>query len=161
MDFDGKVGAGLRAEYQFSPILGVELGVLGSSGLDVDIGDLGGAFGVATEIGSFSPVTLGLNYHFAPDIPMDFFAGPFVALVNYGSVELETGSRGVSTGISADNDWAWGGIAGLEIPLRKGRWSIHANLRYIDTKLSSMEREVGLDSDLDPFIVSIGIGYRF
>ena len=157
VDFDTKFGAGLRLEYQFSKALALELGVLGSSGFGFTIDTAE----VATRIDSFVPVTLGLNYHFDTASRIDLYAGPFLAAVNYGDIEVATGPGGATRTESTDTDFGWGAIAGLDLPLGSGNWSLQANVRYIRTGIEAEPDEGSVESDFDPLIFSIGFGYRF
>jgi len=161
VNFDPGAGAGLRLEYLFAEALGVEFGVLGASSFDVTVGDLGDGFGVSTSISSFAPLTLGLNYHFSSGNRVDFYAGPFLALVRYGDVDVETGTSGVITTEAVDTDTGWGVIVGLDIPLRSGKWLLQSNLRYIQTNMKGTTDDGAFDADFDPLIISFGFGYRF
>ena len=161
VDFDPGAGAGLRLEYRFAEALGVEFGVLAASSFDVTVGDLGDGFGVSTSISSFAPLTLGLNYHFSSGNRVDFYAGPFLTLVRYGDVDVETGTSGVIAREAVDTDTGWGVIVGLDVPLRSGKWLLQSNLRYIQTNMKGTTDDGAFDGDFDPLIISIGFGYRF
>ena len=161
VDIDSKAGAGLRLEYRFSPALGVEFGLLGTSSFDVNVGNLGNGVGVETGISSFTPLTIGLNYHFPTDQSLDLYAGPFLAFVRYGDVSVQTGTGGVVTSETVDTDTGWGVILGIDLPLGSGNWLLQSNLRYIDTSLTGSTSDGRFDGDFDPLIFSIGFGYRF
>ncbi len=161
VDLDPGAGAGFRGEYLFSETLGVELGLLGTSNLDIRVGDLGGSVGTAVSINSFSPVTLGLNYHFPTGGKVDIYAGPLIAIVNYGNIESSVSIGGVSSGTDVDNDFGWGAIAGIDIPIGSRGWSVHSSLRYIQTSMKGTSDGVAFDTDFDPLILSVGVAYRF
>jgi len=161
VDIDNQAGVSLRAEYQFAETLAVELGILATAGFDVAVGDLGDNFGVTTRVSSFAPITVGLNYHFTPESYADFYAGPFLAIVRYGDIETEVGTGGVVVRESVDTDFGWGAIVGFDVPIRSGHWSLGTNLRYIDTNMRGTSDGDPFDGDFDPFIFSIGFGYRF
>ena len=135
--------------------------MLGASSFDATVGDLGDGFGVSTGISSFVPLTLGLNYHFSSGSRVDFYAGPFLALVRYGDVDVESGTSGVFTREAVDTDTGWGVIVGLDVPLRSGNWLLQSNLRYIQTKMKGTTGDDPFEGDFDPLILSIGFGYRF
>ncbi len=161
VDFDTMVGAGLRLEYRFTKALAVELGALGSSGFGVSVGDASRPLGVASRIDGFAPFTLGLNYHSNTGSHVDLYAGAFVAAIRYGDVTIETTPGRVLTDESANTDFGWGATAGIELPIGAGGWSLQANLRYIRTRIKLDPDEDVAESDFDPLILSIGIGYRF
>jgi outer membrane protein W len=159
--FDTVVGAGLRGEYQFSELLGVELGALGAGSAGVKTGVFGDLIGTAVGVSSFGSFTVGLNFHLAPNSSLDLYAGPFLAVVNYGNVDVQAGLGGVTTGESVDSDVSWGAIAGLDVPIGGRGWSFQTSLRYIDTKMTSGSDSLSFNSDFDPVVFSLGIGYRF
>jgi outer membrane protein W len=161
VDFDPKAGAGLRLEYRFSKSLGFEFGFLGTSSFAVDVGDLGDGFGTATSVSSFAPLTTGINYHFNASERVDLYAGPLFAFVRYGDVSVRTGTGGVQTIDSVDSDTGFGFILGLDVPLGSSNWLFQSNLRYIATGLAGSTADGSFDSDFDPLILSVGVGYRF
>ena len=161
VDIDSKAGAGLRLEYRFSPVLGVEFGLLGTSSFDVNVGNLGDGVGVETGISSFTPLTIGLNYHFPTNNSLDLYAGPFLAFVRDGEVSVQTGTCGVVTSETVDTDTSWGVILGIALPLGSGNWFLQSNLRYVDTDMKGSTSDGRFESSFDPLIFSIGFGYRF
>ena len=161
IDFNTGFGAGLRAEYLFSPRYGVEFGLLGAGNVDIASGVFGGAAASDLDVSGFAPLTVGLNVHLTPDSPVDVYLGPLLALVNYSSVDVRSIFGVAVTGVSIDNDVGWGAIAGFDVPVGKGGWLLHANLRYIDTDMKDSGGLVSFDSEFDPVIFSLGFGYRF
>jgi outer membrane protein W len=160
-NFDTGVGAGVRAEYNFSARFGVEFGILGTVNLDVSIGTPGPAFGRNIRVSSFAPVTLGLNVHLTPDRSVDLYAGPLLALSNYGNVDVSTGMGAASTSVSIDRDVGYGAILGLDVPLGDHGWLVQANLRYIATEIKSSGGVSSFSREFNPVIFSVGLGYRF
>ena len=63
--------------------------------------------------------------------------------------------------MSVDNDWAWGLVAGLDVPLGKRGWLFNTNLRYLATNIEQSRGDFYFDGEFDPVIFSIGIGYAF
>ena len=161
IDFDTGFGAGLRAEYLFSSRYGVEIGVLAAGNVDIASGIFGGTFGNDIEVSGFTPLTLGFNVHLTPDAPVDLYAGPLLALVNYSSVDVWTFPGSAGTGVSIDNDVGWGAILGVDVPLGKRGWLVQANVRFIDTDMKDSGRGISFDGKFDPVIFSLGFGYRF
>ena len=159
--FDSQAGVGIRLEYQFARSLAAEIGFVGTAGIDVAIGDLGNTTGVSTRVSSFTPVTAGVNYHFTPDSRVNLYAGPFLAIVRYGDIEVEVGTGGVAARVSVDSDLGWGAIAGLEVPVGSGHWSLQSNVRYVHTRMSGTSDGDRFDGNFNPFVLSIGFGYRF
>ena len=62
--------------------------------------------------------------------------------------------------LSFDDDLGFGLRAGVDVPIgHGGSWIVSAGLRYLKAILES--DGTGEDLDLDPLMVSIGVGYRF
>jgi outer membrane protein W len=160
-NFDTGVGAGVRAEYLFSNRFGVEIGVLGTVNVDVSVGSPGGTFGSNVAVSSFTPITLGLNIHLTPDRPVDLYAGPLLALSNYGSIDVSTGTGAANTSVSIDQDVGYGAILGLDVPLGDHGWLVQANLRYIATEMKDSGGAISFSGEFNPVIFSVGLGYRF
>jgi len=161
VDVDNEVGAGLRLQYQFAPSWSTEFGFLATSSVGASVGAPGTLVGVASTVESIGIITAGANYHFLPEGKVDLFAGPFVAAVNYGDIDITAGIGSVGTRQSVDTEFTVGVIAGLEMPIGNGGWSLQSNVRYIDANMESNVDGDRLTGDLDPFIFSVGIAYRF
>lgn len=124
-----------------------------------------------------SDVKVGSVKHLPPTLtvlwyPMD--AGsmfqPFIgAGVNYTVFFQEDTSGAARTFLGArnlelDDSWGLAARAGLDCMLGD-RWSLHAGVYYIgiDTKatLDTSLGQVGVDVDIDPWVYTVGLGYRF
>jgi outer membrane protein W len=159
--YDSGFGGGLRGEYQFSDRFGVELSMLSAGSVELSSGNSEGNFGSSVTVSAFTPVMLGLNVHLTPDGPVDVYAGPLLALVRYSDVEFIAAMGTASASVSIEDDVGWGAIVGIEVPLGSRGWLVQGNLRYIDTDLKDSVGVFSIDSDFDPLILSIGVGYRF
>jgi outer membrane protein W len=155
--YDTGFGVGARAEYQFASQYGVELSAFGAGSVELSAGTTGSY----VRVSSVAPLMVGFNFHLTPDRPVDFYVGPMLGLVRYSDVEYHAGWGEVSTTVSVDDDFAWGAIAGLEIPIGSRGWRLHGNLRYIETDIKNNGGQISIDSEFDPLIFSIGAGYRF
>ncbi len=155
VDFDSKVGAGLRGEYQFSEALSVEIGAFAASSFGVTVGDIGNNVGVATKVSSIAPFTVGLNYHFTRDSSIDLYAGPFLSYARYGDIGTEVGTGGVGTNVAVDNDVGWGAVVGLGIPIGGKGWSVQSSIRFIDTEIKGVSDGDPFDSEFDPTVFSL------
>jgi len=161
VDFETGAGAGIRGEYQYSNRFGVELGVLGAGRLKAGFEIPGVADSKGVELGGFTALTLGLNFHLTPGHRIDLYAGPQLVLSRFSGVErlASIGHGGATT--STDDDLGWGVIFGLDLPLGGHGWLIQTNLRYIDTDLKSSGSDISFNKSFDPVIFSVGFGYRF
>ena len=155
--WDTGYGVGVRGEYQFESRFGVELSALGAGSVELSAGTAGSY----VRVSEVAPLMAGFNFHLTPDRPVDFYVGPMLGLVRYSDVEYHAGFGTVNTTVSVEDDFAWGASAGLEIPLGSRGWRLQGNLRYIDTDIKNSGGPISIDSEFDPFVVSVGVGYRF
>jgi hypothetical protein len=153
---DGGYGLGLSVEKRYGPVFGLEGAVLfGKGDSDYEINN-----GFAKEADShettFYAFTVGPNFHLLGCDGADFYIGPFVgygglADPNYWAFDHHFAA-------TFDGEFIWGAQAGLAIPFSSdGPWSLHAGLRYLDL---SQETDAGTIK-VDPWIVSLGLSYRF
>lgn len=155
--YDAGFGVGMRGEYKFARQYGVELSALGAGSVELSAGTAGSYVKASTA----APVMVGFNFHLTPDRPVDFYVGPMLGLVRYSDVEYRASVGAMSTTVSVDDDFAWGAIAGLEVPIGDRRWRMQGSLRYIDTDIRDSGGPISIDSEFDPLIFSVGFGYRF
>jgi outer membrane protein W len=163
---DTNTGAGFGAslEYQFSPRLGLDLGVFSVApdiGTSVAIGPDRKLFvSVGTAV-TMTPVTVGLNVHLIPDGPVDVYIGPLVGYVMYQDFTLSAGP-GFSTTFNAENDFAWGANLGADFRFGKSRWSANAAVKYLDSTFEARPDDGGSGTaDFNSTSISLGAGYRF
>jgi len=159
--FETGAGAGLRAERRLTDLLGFEFGVFSAGSLDVQSGIASGTVQSRVSLGSITPITLGLNAHLTPKSAIDLYVGPQVGLVRYGALEIRTGTGDSSERVSADDHFAWGVILGLDVPLGRHGWSVQGSVRYLDIDLDTSSSTTFVRGDMNPTIVSIGVGYAF
>lgn len=160
-DIGAGAGAGFQAEYRASPRFGIELGILGAAEFDLSNRISHGHFRNDVGITGFAPLSLGFNVHLAPEQSFDLYAGPVLALVNYGSERAWWDLSSGGNQISIESDWAWGLSAGIDVPLGKRGWLFNANLRYLESNIKQSWGDYFVDGEFNPAIFSIGIGYAF
>ncbi len=132
------------------------------------------------------PVTLGVNVHMNPAAKTDVYAGLEVAYITYDDwetviiTEIDERFR-----LEFENEFTWGLKAGVNVPLGK-HWLFSAQLEYLDAR-AKVERTVvsfddgpdpnvmapveaeedelpyleGESLDPKPFVVNVGVAYRF
>jgi len=125
-----------------------------TTGLLIDTGPLEATedFGDVT----FSPLTLGANFHLTPESKLDFYVAPVIGYVLYDNLDLSGET------LRLKDDFAWGATAGLDVPIGKGRWLFNGALRYLATEAEVDEAGAGGESlDVNPFAIQIAAGYRF
>jgi outer membrane protein W len=155
--YDTGFGAGARGEFRFAPQYGVELSAFGAGAIDLSSGTNGSYVRVSTV----APVMVGFNFHLTPDKPVDFYVGPMLGLVRYSDVEFRSNFGTVSATVVIEDDYTWGLMAGLEIPIGRRGWQVQGNLRYIESDLRDSNGPISINTEFDPLILSVGFGYRF
>jgi outer membrane protein W len=174
IDGDDAFGLAVSGEYQASPLLGVDLGVMRATpdiGVRSEDRDLGLSVS-ATDGLTMTPLSLGLNFHLTPTRRFDLYLGPFLAYVLYSDLEWRVNETldvdGVPVVIDATlrmsvaNDLAYGAVAGADIPIGSGAWYFSAAAKYLATELDATSPEGTSETlSLDPIIVTLGVRYSF
>ena len=136
--------------YFFTDNIATELVLTWPQKMDVTLG--------GTDIGSVKalPPTLMLQYHFMPDAVFRPYAGVGVNYTSFSSRNFSI--AGLSTSSSS---WGPALQAGFDYQIAP-RWYINADVKYV-----WMNTDVTLNGakltnvDINPWMFSVGIGYRF
>lgn len=107
------------------------------------------------------PPALTLQYHFTGMGAWKPYVGAgvqYIAFFEEGVGKNLLGARSVSI----DDAWGFTLQGGLDVGLGNG-WSLNFDVRktWLDTKIAWSGTPVRADADLDPWIFSAGLGYRF
>ncbi|MGZ8416978.1 MAG: OmpW/AlkL family protein [Methyloceanibacter sp.] len=107
------------------------------------------------------PPALTLQYHFTSLGRLEPYVGAGVQYINF----FDTGKGDnllVATKVDIDPAWGLTLQAGVDISIGNG-WSLNADVKktFLDTEISWNGTGVRADADLDPWIFSAGLGYRF
>jgi len=152
--FEVDVGYHLRSGVE------IELSIMFAGDLESDYRlDIGGPTLTDSQDLSTEAVWLGANYHFTSDRRADFFAGAFAGLNYFDGVTYVFPLAGHREKLSFDDDLGFGVRLGVDVAFGANRrWFASAGARYLS---SILEAESGADIDLNPLILSIGVGHRF
>lgn len=107
------------------------------------------------------PPTLTLQYHFMPKSDFSPYIGAGVTYAVFYSEDVAGGLR------SVDYDNAWGVAFQAGIDYRIGdRWYLNADVKKIllntdVTVVTGSGTTIRADTDLDPWVIGLGAGYRF
>lgn len=154
---DDGAGLGLELEYRVRPRLGIELAALRAD-LDAELSIAAGGL-TDREESAFELYSAGVNYLVTPGRRLQVHAGAFVAMVFFDDVIFFTES-GRGDKLVFDDDVGFGVKLGLGRALgTQSCWVVSLDVRYLQAILEG--EAPGQDADLDPLIVSVGIGYRF
>ncbi|HVS65417.1 MAG TPA: OmpW family outer membrane protein [Thermoanaerobaculia bacterium] len=158
IDGDG-VGFGLALGYRATRRFGVEL-ELATVDLDVAVPSATpGAARADTESASFELYLMEFRWHLVPERRFDLTLGALVAMTKLADVRFPTAAGG-SAKLTFDDDVGFGLALGVDWPLGgDGGWLLRGRLRYLRTILESDSG--AQDLDLDPLLLSVGVGYRF
>ncbi len=160
---DGAKGFGVEVEYRLNDRLGLTVGGLSAAPrVVVRVTPPSGEPVSAGDDLSMRPLTVGLDVHLTPASRVDLSVGLMVAYVAYGDLELDAG-EGRRLELSSDDDVGWGATVGADVRQGDGPWSIGVSASYLDTTLrvSNAEDPDTQEVDVDPFILGLGVGYRF
>jgi outer membrane protein W len=151
---------GFSVEYLWRDRLGIEAAAfLSSHDVEMVLSNDLGAFS-ATDSTRFRLFTFGVNYHFESEGRVRWSAGGFVPLL------FADGTDHVFPGLDRterrayDQDYGLGVKAGLEwFFAPDSPWTLTVEGRYMFLLL--MESETIGDIDVDPAVLTAGLGYRF
>jgi outer membrane protein len=103
------------------------------------------------------PPTITLQYHFFPKERVSPYIG---AGVNY--TFMFTTSTGAMTSVEYDNSFGAALQAGVDIAL-SGPWSLNLDVKkvFMSTDVKVNGGALKSNVDLDPWLVGVGVGYRF
>jgi outer membrane protein len=187
-DVDDQIGLGFNLTYFLSSNIGVEL--LAATPFDHDInGDE--ALTALGRLGSTKhlPPTLSIQYHFAPNQTFRPYVGAGInytlffdedttdslhnGIVGTANGALGTSYSGGSTSLDIDESFGIAFQAGFDVDITEN-WFFNVDARYIeitadsslrtttfDTDGSSVVFNSGLDLDIDPWVITTAVGFRF
>ena len=160
---DSDLGFGASLEFQFSNLLGLELGYMQASPtIELRADDVPGYGDISlTDSMSTRVITLDLDFHLTPNSEsFDFYLGGGIASVGYGDLHYIE-PDGDSLDLAVSNDIGYSAKAGLDITLGKNsNWAAVGGLRYIWTDLE-VTQENAATFDFDIFSFSVGVAYSF
>jgi outer membrane protein len=114
-----------------------------------------------TSLGKVSllPPTLTAQYHFMPKEKLSPYVG---AGLNYTFFYNEDAPGGAITSVDYKNHIGYALQAGVDYALG-GAWSLNLDVKkiFLRTDVSVNSGAVTAKVDLDPWIVGLGVGYRF
>jgi outer membrane protein len=107
------------------------------------------------------PPALTLQYHFTGMGAWKPYVGAGVQYIAFFDEGVGKNLLG-ATSVSIDDAWGFTLQGGLDISLGNG-WSLNADVKktWLDTEIAWHGTGVRADADLDPWIFSAGLGYRF
>ena len=154
------VGFGLGLEYMWSERIGIEVAAfLSSHDSDMVITNDLGTF-AASDSTSLRTLTFGANYHFQPNGRVQWSLGGFVPLMFVDGTDHVFPELDRTEHRDYDQDYGLGVKGGMAWSFAADSpWTLNLEARYMF--LLIMESETVGDVDVDPLVLSVGVGYRF
>ena len=160
---DSDLGFGASLEFQFSKLLGLELGYMQASPtIELSADDIPGYGDISlNDSMSTRAITLDLYFHLTPNSQyFDFYLGAGIASMGYDDLHY-VAPEGDPLDLGISNDLGYSAKAGLGIAFgENSRWAAFGGLRYIWTDLEVTQEEVAT-FDFDTFSFTVGIAYSF
>lgn len=150
IEVDDKLIPEFDVSYFFTDNIAMELVLTWPQKMDVTLG--------GTDIGTVKalPPTLLVQYHFTPNADFRPYVGVGINYTSYSSDDFKI--AGVSTSSSS-----WGAAlqAGLDIKVAP-RWYVNVDAKYIWMDVDAKLNGATLTTvDINPWLLSVGVGYRF
>ncbi|MFH1814779.1 MAG: OmpW family outer membrane protein [Pseudomonadota bacterium] len=167
VEAESKVFPEIDISYFFTKNIAAELILTYPQKHDIDLDGLG-------KIGSVKhlPPTLTLQYHFNPEGTIRPYVGAGINYTRFSSVDLDAnlalaGTTGLPLRIDRSS-FGWALQVGADYKLAD-KWFFNVDVKYvtISTDIHVRNDAVALQGqkvsklDIDPLLVSVGIGYRF
>lgn len=147
---DSKIGPSVNLAYFFTPNLAVD--VLGALPFKHDFAINGADAGSTQHL----PPTVTAQYHFLPGGKLQPYAGLGLNYTLFMDEQLNSGNK-----LKLDPSFGLAAQLGVDVPL-DAKWRIGFDARYIDidSKASVDGQRIGT-VEIDPFVYSVNLGYRF
>ena len=112
------------------------------------------------------PPTVTLQYHFMPENKIRPYVGVgvnFTAFFGEDATDALEAMIGPVT-VNTKNSWGWSAQIGADFEY-KDNWFFNVDLKFIDinttANLNTVVGNLLVDVDIDPFVIGVGIGYKF
>jgi len=147
---DGNTQIFANVTYMFKDNVGFE--VLAATPFSHDITLSGSKIGETEQL----PPTFSVQYHFKPKAS----TRPYVGVgVNYTTFFSEKATA-VITSLSLDDSIGLAVQAGVDIDITKD-WFFNADIRYINIETTATTNLGNIEVDINPTVISLGVGTRF
>ncbi len=150
LDIGSSTRPSVSLTYMASRNIGIEL--LGAFPFKHDISAQGlGNIGSTKHL----PPTLSLQWHFLPDAQIQPYVGIGLNYTTFFSAKSSLGD------LKLDDSWGLAAQVGVDVKLSE-RWFMNADVRYIDisSDVSLNGQRIG-KATIDPWVATVGVGYRF
>ncbi|WP_440996527.1 OmpW/AlkL family protein [Arhodomonas sp. SL1] len=164
VNVDSDTRPSFTVSYFMTDNVAVEL--LGAFPFEHDIEGTGMLDGVDVGSTKHLPPTLSLQYHFDTGTQFRPYAGIGVNYTRFFDKDVDGDTKALGfTRLDLDDSWGLAGQVGVDYELGN-RWLLNADIRYIDIDTDATLKGPGdaratMDVDIDPWVYTLGVGYRF
>ncbi|WXL24825.1 OmpW family outer membrane protein [Ectopseudomonas mendocina] len=150
IDIGNDTGPTFNIAYFLTPNLAID--VLGGLPLKHDIKLNGSKVGDTKQL----PPIVTLQWHFLPDAQIRPFVGIGLNYTYFYDEKLDSGAK-----LELSDSWGLAYQVGLDVAI-DDNWSVGGDVRYanIDSSVKIAGEKVG-SVDVDPFVYSLNLAYRF
>lgn len=150
IEVDRQVGPSLNVAYYFTPNWAID--VLGALPFKHDFSINGTKAGTTKHL----PPTVTLQYHFLPEASIQPYAGVGLNYTFFMQEKLNSGNK-----LKLENSLGLTAQVGVDIPINS-RWRVGVDARFIDIDArAKVDGQAIGEINIDPFVYSINLGYRF
>lgn len=147
---DGNTQIFANVTYMYKDNIGLEL--LAATPFSHDITLSGSKIGETKQL----PPTLSVQYHFKPKASTRPYIG---AGINYTTFFSEKATATI-TSLSLDDSIGLAVQAGVDVDINKD-WFFNADVRYINIETTATTNLGNIEVDINPWVISLGVGTRF
>lgn len=151
---------GLNFGYMLTDNIGIELLAASPFTHDISLGD----FGKIAETKHLPPTLVAQYYFGSADSKLRPYIGAGVNFTNFFDNEFTNDLDGALTDLSLGNSWGLAAQVGLDYQINKN-WLVNASVWYaqistdVDFKLGG--DAVTIETDIDPWVYMVSVGYTF
>ncbi|MFQ6371455.1 outer membrane protein OmpW [Shewanella sp. YIC-542] len=157
---DNNTQLGLNFGYMLTDNVGVELLAATPFSHDVSLGDLG----KIAETKQLPPTLVAQYYFGNANSKVRPYVGAGVNYTNFFDNDFTNDLDGALTDLSLSNSWGWAAQAGIDYQVDKN-WLVNASVWYAqistDVKFNMGGAKQVVETDIDPWVYMISVGYKF
>ena len=151
---------GLNLGYMLTDNIGVELLAATPFSHDISLG----ALGKIAETKHLPPTLVAQYYFGSADSKLRPYIGAGVNFTNFFDNEFTNDLNGALTDLSLSNSWGLAAQVGLDYQINKS-WLVNASVWYAqistDVKFKLADAPVTIETDIDPWVYMVSVGYTF
>lgn len=155
LEADNALGISFGYEHVFFDKVGIDFNVAYSKH-DLKLTEMGETTTIG-DIEMMMPFTAGVNFHMVRNTFVDLYIGPFAGYVLFGDINP---SGPEESTYSINSDFSVGGVLGFDVAFTGKGFMFTSALKYMKVKAETDVAD-SEELDIDPWVLQIGLGYRF